>query len=89
MPGLFFSFYFFANKTPHIMKPIYIFKGGIIMRNESIILAIVGIIMAIVSAVLIVNGVWFGGFTIVTEIVGLVFLSLSVSEPESVDEDED
>ena len=59
------------------------------MRNESIILAIVGIIMAIVSAVLIVNGVWFGGFTIITEIVGLVFLSLSVSEPESVDEDED
>ena len=59
------------------------------MRNESIILAIVGIIMAIVSPVLIVNGVWFGGFTIVTEIVGLVFLSLSVSEPESVDEDED
>ena len=89
MPGLFFFFYFSRIKHPILWNQYTYFKGGIIMRNESIILAIVGIIMAIVSAVLIVNGVWFGGFTIVTEIVGLVFLSLSVSEPESVDEDED
>ena len=89
MPGLFFFFYFSQIKHPILWNQYTYFKGGIIMRNESIILAIVGIIMAIVSAVLIVNGVWFGGFTIVTEIVGLVFLSLSVSEPESVDEDED
>ena len=59
------------------------------MTKTDKIMAVIGLIMAFVGAVLLVQWIWLGGLSLVIEIVGLILFTVSYDDSEYFDGEEE
>lgn len=59
------------------------------MTKTMKIMAVIGLIMAFVGAVLLVQWIWLGGLSVVLEIIGLVLFVASYDDSEYFDGEEE
>ena len=59
------------------------------MTKADKIMAVIGLIMAIVGGVLLIHWIWLGGLSLVIEIVGLILFVVSYDDSEYFDGEEE
>ena len=59
------------------------------MTKADKIMAVVGLIMAIVGGVLLIQWIWLGGLSLVIEIVGLILFVVSYDDSKYFDGEEE
>ena len=59
------------------------------MTKTDKIMAVIGLIMAIVGGVLLIQWIWLGGLSVVIEIVGLILFVVSYDDSEYFDGEEE
>lgn len=59
------------------------------MTKTDKIMAVIGLIMAILGGVLLIYWVWLGGLSVVIEIVGLILFVVSYDDSEYFDGEEE
>ena len=59
------------------------------MTKADKVMAVIGLIMAIVGGVLLIQWIWLGGLSLVIEIVGLILFVASYDDSEYFDGEEE